>query len=144
MGVAELQAATHTTCGYASALRYWAVPYQGRYDVAISIPVPEIAVAKFVVDPVARCSRNGLSWELLPPLGALLVAIKIRRKPGPLKLSNVVHRVAVLSEAHQLKKLANPRAQPDVRHLLARVRRAAAKRGESPRKPPSRSPSSMR
>ncbi len=47
----------------------------------------------------------------------------------------MVHRVAVLSTAHQLKKATpNPCETPGVRHLLARGRRAAVKRGERPRK----------
>lgn len=48
--------------------------------------------------------------------------------------STVIHRVAVLSKAHQLRKLASPAEDPGVRHLLGRSRRAAHKRGERPRK----------
>jgi len=47
-----------------------------------------------------------------------------------LKLSTVVQRVAVLSTAHKLKRLANPCELPSVRTLLSRARRAAVKRGE--------------
>jgi hypothetical protein len=46
----------------------------------------------------------------------------------------VVHRVAVLSAVHRLKKLANPCEGQAVRHLLSRARRAAVKRGERPAK----------
>lgn len=127
-------ASANTTRSYASALRYWAAWYQGRYGTPITVPVPEAAVVQFIVDHVARRSKAGLKWELPPQLDALLVVTKIKQKPGPLKLSTVVHRIAVLSQAHQLKKLPNPCEQPAVRHLLARARRAAVKRGERPTK----------
>lgn len=127
-------ASANTTRSYASALRYWAAWYQGRYGTSITVPVPEAAVVQFIVDHVARRSKAGLKWELPPQLDALLVVTKIKQKPGPLKLSTVVHRIAVLSQAHQLKKLPNPCEQPAVRHLLARARRAAVKRGERPTK----------
>lgn len=127
-------ASANTTRSYASALRYWAAWYQGRYGTSITVPVPETAVVQFIVDHVARRSKTGLKWELPPQLDALLVVTRIKQKPGPLKLSTVVHRIAVLSQAHQLKKLPNPCEQPAVRHLLARARRAAVKRGERPTK----------
>lgn len=127
-------ASANTTRSYASALRYWAAWYQGRYGTSIMVPVPEAAVVQFIVDHVARRSKVGLKWELPPQLDALLVVTKIKQKPGPLKLSTVVHRIAVLSQAHQLKKQHNPCEQSAVRHLLARARRAAIKRGERPTK----------
>lgn len=45
-----------------------------------------------------------------------------------------MHRVAVLSAVHQLKKVVNPSESVAVRHLLSRARRAAVKRGERPTK----------
>lgn len=127
-------ASANTTRSYASALRYWAAWFQGRYGAVIALPVPESVVVQFVVDHVARRSRAGLVWELPPVLDAQLVAARLKQRPGALKLSTVVHRVAVLSSAHQLKKLTNPCEAPAVRHLLARARRAAVKRGERPSK----------
>ena len=127
-------ASANTTRSYSSALRYLAAWYQGRYGTPITVPVPEAAVVQFIVDHVARRSKDGLKWELPPQLDALLVVTRIKQKPGPLKLSTVVHRVAVLSQAHQLKKVPNPCEHPSVRHLLARARRAAVKRGERPTK----------
>lgn len=58
----------------------------------------------------------------------------LKARIGPLKLSTVVQRVAVLSTAHKLKRLANPCELPSVRTLLSRARRAAVKRGERPTK----------
>ena len=53
---------------------------------------------------------------------------------GAPALNTLVHRIAVLSKAHQLAKAPNPCADPLVRELLAQTRRAYAKRGARPRK----------
>lgn len=127
-------AAANTTRSYATALRYWAAWFQGRFGRPISLPVPEPAVVQFVVDHLARRGKAGLAWELPPALDAQLVAAKLKQRPGAFKLSTVVHRVAVLSAAHQAHKAANPCDSPAVRQLLARGRRAAVKRGERPHK----------
>lgn len=127
-------ASANTTRSYASALRYWAAWFRSRYGAAIALPVPEAAVVQFVVDHVGRRGKSGLVWELPPALDAQLVAAGLKQRPGALKLSTVVHRVAVLSKAHQLKRTANPCTAPAVRDLLARARRAAVKRGERPTK----------
>lgn len=133
--ILEEAASANTTRSYASALRYWAAWFQGRYGTSIELPVPEVAVVQFIVDHIARRSANkGLVWELPPALDEQLVAARFKQRPGALKLSTVVHRIAVLSKAHQLRKVENPCEQPAVRHLLARARRAANKRGERPTK----------
>jgi integrase len=126
--------AANTTRSYATALRYWAAWFQGRYGQAIALPVPEAAVVQFVVDHLARRGKAGLVWELPPALDAQLVAAGLKQAPGTFKLSTVVHRVAVLSAAHQAHRAANPCAAPAVRELLKRGRRAAVKRGQRPRK----------
>lgn len=127
-------ASPNTTRSYATALRYWAAWFQGRYGLPIALPVSEAAVVQFTVDHVARRTDAGLVWELPVALDAQLVAAGLKQRPGPFKLSTVVHRVAVLSKAHQLKQQPNPCEAPTVRHLLARARRAAVKRGERPTK----------
>lgn len=135
--VAELLAeavAANTTRSYASALRYWAGWYHGRFGQPIALPVPEPAVVQFIVDHLARRSRTGLVWELPQALDARLVAVGLKQKPGAFRLSTVVHRVAVLSAAHQAHKAVNPCEAPAVRQLLKRGRRASVKRGERPQK----------
>lgn len=127
-------AAANTTRSYATALRYWAAWFQGRFGQPIALPVPEAAVVQFVVDHLARRGKSGLAWELPAALDAPLVAAGLKQRSGPFKLATVVHRVAVLSAAHQAHKAANPCESPAVRHLLARGRRAAVKRGERPTK----------
>lgn len=127
-------ASANTTRSYASALRYWAAWFQGRYGESMTLPVPEPAVVQFLVDHLARRTKDGLRWELPMTLDTALVAGGLKLRLGPFKHSTVVHRMAVLSKAHQMNKMPNPCAEPGVRHVLARGRRAAVKRGERPRK----------
>ncbi len=127
-------AAANTTRSYAAALRYWAAWFQGRFGRPITLPVPEPAVVQFVVDHLARRGKDGLAWELPAALDAHLVAGGLKQRPGAFKLNTVVHRVAVLSSAHQAHKADNPCASPAVRQLLARGRRAAVKRRDRPTK----------
>lgn len=49
-------------------------------------------------------------------------------------MATVTHRLYTLSKWHQLKHVANPCDDADVRHLISRAKRAAAKRGEMPTK----------
>ncbi len=129
-------AAANTTRSYATALRYWAGWHQGRYGVHLSLPVNEVVVIQFLVDHIQRKNKTGLGLvsELPPALDRALVAAGLKARIGPLKLSTVVQRVAVLSTAHKLKRLANPCELPSVRTLLSRARRASVKRGERPTK----------
>ncbi|MGA6538933.1 site-specific integrase [Stenotrophomonas sp. NPDC101269] len=127
-------AAANTTRSYATALRYWAGWHQARYGIELALPASEAVVIQFLVDHIQRKSKTGLVSELPPAIDETLVAAGLKAKVGPLKLSTVVQRVAVLSTAHKLKRLANPCELPSVRTLLSRARRAAVKRGERPTK----------
>lgn len=127
-------AAANTTRSYATALRYWAGWHQGRYGVELALPVGEAVVIQFLVDHIQRKSKDGLISELPPALDQALVAAGLKARIGALKLSTVVQRMAVLSTAHKLKRLANPCESPSVRTLLSRARRASVKRGERPTK----------
>ncbi|OJY94474.1 MAG: integrase [Lysobacterales bacterium 63-13] len=127
-------AAANTTRSYASALRYWAGWHRARYGVELALPVDEAVVIQFLVDHIVRRSKSGMVCELPPNIDAALVAAGLKAKPGPWKLASVIHRVAVLSKAHKLKRLANPCEQPAVRTVLNKARRAAVKRGERPSK----------
>lgn len=128
-------ASANTARSYASALRYWAGWYHGRYGASLTLPVPEAAVIQFIVDHLPRRTSTGPAWELPEDLDALLVASGLKQRLGPWTLATVVHRVAVLSTAHRLRQMApNPAEAPAVRHLLARSRRAAVKQGVRPRK----------
>lgn len=123
-------AAANTTRSYATALRYWAGWHLGRFGAELTLPVNEVVVIQFLVDHIQRKGKTGLVSELPPTLDQALVAAGLKAKVGPLKLSTVVQRVAVLSTAHKLKRLTNPCELPSVRTLLSRARRASVKRGE--------------
>lgn len=127
-------AAANTTRSYATALRYWAGWHQARYGIELTLPASEAVVIQFLVDHIQRKSKTGLVSELPLAIDETLAAAGLKAKVGPLKLSTVVQRVAVLSTAHKLKRLANPCELPSVRTLLSRARRAAVKRGERPSK----------
>ncbi|MBL8300703.1 MAG: site-specific integrase [Rhodanobacteraceae bacterium] len=127
-------AAANTTRSYASALRYWAGWHRARFGIELNLPVAEAVVMQFVIDHVARRGKYGLAWELPTAVDQALVAAGLKAKPGPWKLTSVVHRVAVLSTAHRLRRLPNPCEEPAVRTVLGRARRASVKRGERPAK----------
>lgn len=127
-------AAANTTRSYAAALRYWAGWHQARFGIELALPASEAVVIQFLVDHIQRKGKTGLVSELPPTIDQALVAAGLKAKAGPIKLSTVVQRVAVLSTAHKLKRLTNPCELPSVRTLLSRARRAAVKRGERPTK----------
>jgi len=127
-------AAENTTRSYATALRYWAGWHQARYGVELAFPTSDAVVIQFLVDHIQRKNKVGLVSELPRVIDQALVAAGLKAKLGPLKLSTVIQRVAVLSTAHKLKRLTNPCELPSVRTLLSRARRAAVKRGERPAK----------
>jgi integrase len=127
-------AAANTTRSYAAALRYWAGWHQARFGIELTLPVTEAVVIQFLVDHIQRKNKVGLVSELPPAVDQALVAAGLKAKLGPLKLSTVTQRVAVLSTAHKLKRLINPCELPSVRTLLSRARRSSVKRGERPTK----------
>jgi integrase len=127
-------AAANTTRSYAAALRYWAGWHQARFGVELTLPVNEAVVIQFLVDHIQRKNQTGLVSELPAAADQALVVAGLKAKLGPFKLSTVTQRVAVLSTAHKLKRLANPCELPSVRTLLSRARRSSVKRGERPTK----------
>jgi integrase len=127
-------AAANTTRSYAAALRYWAGWHQARFSIELTLPVSEAVVIQFLVDHIQRKNKAGLVTELPAAADQALVAAALKAKLGPLKLSTVTQRVAVLSTAHKLKRLTNPCELASVRTLLSRARRSAVKRGERPTK----------
>jgi integrase len=127
-------AAANTTRSYAAALRYWAGWHQARFGVELTLPVTEAVVIQFLVDHILRKNKAGLVTEMPPAADQALVAAGLKAKLGPLKLSTVTQRVAVLSTAHKLKRFTNPCEVASVRTLLSRARRSAVKRGERPTK----------
>lgn len=124
--------AANTQASYRAALRYWAAWYALRYRVPIALPVAEAAVLQFIVDHVPRATDAGLVHELPFEVDAALVEHGFKGKRGAPALNTVTHRLAVLSKTHTLHGAANPCQTPAVRELLAKTRRAHAKRGALP------------
>ena len=124
----------NTMASYRSALRYWAAWYGMRYGCQIQLPISVPCVLQFIVDHAERTTDKGLVSELPGAIDLALVDAGYKGKPGPLAHNTLVHRIAVLSKAHQLRELMNPCHDPKVRELLSRTRKAYARRGALPRK----------
>ncbi len=124
----------NTMASYRSALRYWAAWYGIRYGGQIQLPVPSPCVLQFIVDHAERTSDKGLVSELPVLIDQTLVEASYKGKLGALAHNTLVHRIAVLSKAHQVRELKNPCQDPTVRELLSRTRKAYAKRGALPQK----------
>lgn len=127
----------NTVRSYASALRYWAAWFRLPYRTALDLPVPAPAVLQLLVDHVERTAEGPaggtLVHDLPPPIDAALVESGFKAALGAPALNTVLHRLSVLSKAHQLRELANPTRDPTVQELVHRIRRAYAARGERPR-----------
>lgn len=124
----------NTLASYRSALRYWAAWYGIRYGQQIQLPVPTACVLQFIVDHAERISDKGLVSELPAEIDQALVLAGYKGKLGAMAHNTLVHRIAVLSKAHQMRELKNPCHDPKVRELLSRTRKAYAKRGALPQK----------
>ena len=124
----------NTLVSYRSALRYWAAWYGLRYGVMVELPVATACVLQFIVDHAERISPKGLVSELPTEIDQMLVQGGYKGKLGAMAHNTLVHRIAVLSKAHQLQQLKNPCHDPKVRELLSRTRKAYAKRGARPQK----------
>ena len=122
----------NTLASYRSALRYWAAWYASRYGAQIQLPLPVACVLQFIVDHAQRTTSKGLVSELPALTDQALVDAGYKGKLGALAYNTVVHRLAVLSKAHQLRELSNPCQDAKVRELLSRTRKAYAKRGALP------------
>jgi integrase len=144
----------NTEASYAAATRYWAAWYGARYGLALQLPVPVQVVVQFIVDHTLReetrqalgsaavgggapasgaalptSKRPALVFDLPSKIDASLVALGVKGKLGPFALNTLVHRITVLSKAHQLHELDTPCSHPGVRELLRKVRRAYAEHG---------------
>lgn len=124
----------NTVRSYAGALRYWAAWFRLRYRAALTLPVPVPVVLQFLVDHVERTgpADGTLVHDLPPAIDQALVEGGFKGDQGAPALNTVLHRLSVLSKAHQIRDVANPTRDPTVQELVRRVRRAYAARGERP------------
>lgn len=119
---------------YRSALRYWCAWAMARYGKPLALPVPVPVVVQFIVDHTGRLKAGELVIELPTAVDEQLVEAGFKAAIGPLKMATITNRLYVLSKLHQLRRQPNPCEDAEVRHLISRAKRAAAKRGETPRK----------
>ena len=122
----------NTLISYRSALKYWAGWFFIRFGQALALPVPVPVVLQFILDHAARTTKDGLICELPLEFDQALVAHGFKSRLGPPALNTLSHRLSVLSKTHQLAGKVNPCADTAVRELVAKTRRAYAKRGAGP------------
>lgn len=122
----------NTAASYRAAIRYWSAWFGLRYGRPLALPLSEAAVIQFVVDHAQRTGAQGLTSELPPALDLELVRLKAKGRLGPPSLNTLLQRLSVLSKAHELAGQPNPCRAAAVRELLARTRRAYARRGATP------------
>ncbi|KRC80488.1 site-specific tyrosine recombinase XerC [compost metagenome] len=133
-GLLREGSSANTAASYRAAIRYWTAWFELRYGQAFALPLPEAAVIQFIVDHAQRSTEHGLKWELPLALDQELVRLKAKGKLGAPSLNTLQQRLSVLSKAHELLGHPNPCRGAAVRELLARTRRAYARRGVAPAK----------
>ena len=126
----------NTLRSYRSALRYWAAWFALRYRQPLALPVPVPVVLQFILDHAQRTTPVGLTSELPAAVDQALVDGGFKATSGTISLATLLHRISVMSKAHQLQQARNPCQDSKVRDLLAKTRRAYAKRGAKPNKKP--------
>lgn len=124
----------NTVKSYRSAMRYWAAWHQFRLGAPIALPLGVEVVLQFIADHAERQTERGLSCELPCEVDVALVQSGCKAHLGAPAHATLVHRVAVMSKAHQSRQLPNPCQDPRVRELMARVRRGYARRGQRAQK----------
>lgn len=122
----------HTRNSYQSAMRYWGAWHQLRFERPMQLPVDVPCVLQFIIDHAQRQTGEGLACELPARVDQALVDAGCKARTGALSHNTLVHRMAVLSKAHQVHGLANPCQDGAVRELMSRTRKAYARRGELP------------
>jgi integrase len=127
-------ASRNTDRGYAGARRYLAAWYAAVYGRAYGLPVPRDAVLAFIAQHAQRRAGHCLVQAMPTRVEAALVRAGVKARSGPLALSTIEHRLAVLSADHRDAGLPNPCHDPLVRRVLRDLRRAYAQRGALPRR----------
>lgn len=88
---------------------------------------------------VSNCTKSVISITsqvikdaLLLQISGVLSAKKCVAAGGNRSCATVLHRLSVLSKAHQMRDVTNPTRDPAVQELVRRIRRAYATRGVRP------------
>lgn len=124
----------NTRNSYQSAMRYWAAWHVLRLDKPMQLPLTIAVVLQFIIDHAQRQTGSGLQSEMPVEVDEALVTAGYKGKKGPISHNTLVHRMAVMSKAHQVHALANPCQDAAVKELMSRTRKAYARRGDLPQK----------
>ena len=124
----------NTRSSYQSAMRYWAAWHLLRLGQPMQLPLQVSTVLQFIIDHAQRQSGAGLLHEMPPEIDEALVAAGYKGKKGAPSHNTLVHRMAVMSKAHQVHAMSNPCQDGAVRELMSRTRKAYARRGDLPQK----------
>lgn len=119
----------NTRASYQSAMRYWGAWFFMRFGQEMQLPLNVPVVLQFIVDHVERNTEAGLVSEMPPAVAQALVDAGYKGTTAAPSHNTLVHRISVLSKAHQVHGLANPCQELPVRELMARTRKAYARRG---------------
>jgi integrase len=122
---------------YARALRYVCAWAQARFGHPLPVPTPPAVAIQFVLDHFGLPHRDAagrLSLETVMPsaVDRALVDARFKSRLGPLKMSTIDHRLAILSWAHHEKQLISPTEDASVRRLLTDCRKLALELGQAP------------
>lgn len=124
----------NTRSSYQSAMRYWAAWHVLRLGQTMELPLTVASVLQFIIDHAYRQTGAGLISEMPAAIDDALVAAGYKAKKGPLSHNTLVHRMAVMSKAHQVHSMVNPCQDGAVKELMSRTRKAYARRGDLPQK----------
>ena len=124
----------NTRNSYQSAMRYWAAWHVLRLGQPMQLPLTVASVLQFIIDHAQRQTGAGLVSEMPADIDEALVAAGYKAKKGPPSHNTLVHRMAVMSKAHQVHSMLNPCQDGAVKELMSRTRKAYARRGELPQK----------
>lgn len=124
----------NTKRSYRAAIHYWAAWHVVRLQEPFALPLSAATVLQFIADHVQHATAEGWVHDLPKGVDAALVAMGVKGKLGAYSMNTTMHRLAVLSEAHEAKDMENPCRARSVRLVLERARSAYAKRGAGPQK----------
>lgn len=119
----------NTLRSYKSALHYWSVWFELRYNQKMQLPLKVSHVIQFIVDHVLHQGAEGLTCLIPTAIDEKMVEVGAKAQLGPLSHNTLVHRLSVLSKIHQVNGFTNPCHDAKVKELLSKSRKAYAKRG---------------
>lgn len=124
----------NTRTSYQSAMRYWSAWHVLRLGQSMQLPLTVASVLQFVIDHAQRQTGAGLVSEMPAEIDEALVTAGYKTRKGPPSHNTLVHRMAVMSKAHQVHSMPNPCQDGAVKELMSRTRKAYARRGDLPQK----------